>query len=153
MSKNMARFEQLAYLGLILSAVEAPVEIMRASTETQASSASASSITVVAIVSEALGIGVAWLLIWLVARRGKLGARWLFLAVYLAALGFFVVNFGRSAPMFDWMNALQALVWGAALCFMFLPDGRSPSPPAPLPAAHKPRSPAKLRVPAGRRQV
>ncbi len=154
MSRNITRFEQLAYLGLMLAVVEAPLELLRATGEMQGTPTAISAAKIIAILGEFLGIGIGWLPIWLIARRGKYWARWLFLAVYVAALAFGVTNLGRAGRLFDFLNTLQAIFWTAALYFLFARDrqtGLELAPNAPLVEREAPI--ARTRVQAGRREV
>ncbi len=173
MSGKITRFEQLAYLGLILAVVEAPIEIIKATSTTYETQTAVGAAKVLAIAGEVLGILIGWLPIWLIARRRKKWARWLFLLLYAAAIGFCVANFGRSNALFDLLNVLQALIWGCALWFLFTADqqswlerGREPvvaapatdlPPPRPQPVRQQtprlqePRP--RTRVAAGRRVV
>lgn len=181
MSRSVTRFEQLAYLGLFLAVIQAPLELLRATSEMQVSPIALGAAKTIAIVGEFLGIVVGWLPIWLIARRRKSWARWLFVAIYVAALAFCVVNFGKSGRLFDVLNALQAVLWGLALCFLFTRDAKAwlqgladappvesvvrvrataPAPvpvtapaPVPPPAPAPARTQTRMRVAAGRRVV
>ena len=153
MARNIARFEELAYLGLILAVVEAPLEILRATSEASGTPTAIGAAKVSAILGEFLGIAIGWLPIWLVARRGKNWARWFFLLVYLIALGFTVANYGRAGRLFDALNAMQAVFWTGALYFLF--SGEAPALAEPAASAtsaesKQPReAPARVRLAEG----
>src|SRR5438552_618946 len=115
MARNIARFEELAYLGLLIAVVEAPLEILRATSEASGTPTAINAGKITSILGEFLGIAIGWLPVWLIARRGKNWARWLFLAVFLAALAGHVTNFGKGGRLFDFLNTLQAIFWTGAL--------------------------------------
>jgi hypothetical protein len=132
MSRNIARFEQLAYIGLLLAVVEAPLEFLRASAEMQGTPAAVNASKIIAFAAELLGLLIGWLPIWLVARRNRLGARWLFVLVYLVALTFSIINYGTAGRLFDVLHILQAGFWTCALYFVFASEPRSELEPAPI---------------------
>jgi Family of unknown function (DUF6404) len=160
MSGKIARFEQLAYLGLTLAVIQAPIEILRATSTSYETQSAVGAAKILAIAGEALGILLGLVPILLIGRSRQKWARWLFLLLYLSALGFLVVNYGRSSGFFDLLSVLQALIWGAALWFLFSADeddwlgvtpepARAAPPPAALPRTAPPRPPKpRLRAPA-----
>jgi Family of unknown function (DUF6404) len=154
LSNNLHRFEQLAYLGLAVAVVQAPFEIMRAMEAVVASPSASAAAKAVAIAGEVLGILMGWLPIWLIARRRWKWARWLFLAIYAAALLFSVTNIGRAGPFFDFMNVLQAVLWGTALFFLFTarPENWLRDTPDERPVTTQ-AGRTRMRIPGGRRVV
>jgi hypothetical protein len=155
MSGKIARFEQLAYLGLILAVIQAPIEILRATSTSYETQSAVGAAKMLAIGGEVLGILLGLLPIWLIGRRRQKWARWLFLLLYVSALGFLAVNYGRSSTFFDFLSVLQALIWGCALWFLFSADeddwlGVVPEPVSAAPLVARPARTAPPRPPKPR---
>ena len=150
MPRSVAHFELLAYLGLLVDMISTPFEFV-VTIRDQAASTGAK---IGSVVGGIVGIVILGLLIWLIARRRKNWARWLFLILYGIGLVFFVFTLGQSGRLIDGLNALQGLLWAVALYFAFSADAHAwfkPMPGAPVVRSVRPKP--RLRVPAGRREV
>jgi uncharacterized membrane protein len=154
MPRSVAHFELLAYSGLLVDMITTPIESVVAFRDPAATTGA----RIGAVVGGIVGIVILGLLIWLIARRRKNWARWLFLILYLVGLVYFVVTLGQTAGasgrLIDAFNALQGALWAVALYFAFTADTHAwfrPMPGAPVARSVRPKP--RLRVPAGRRVV
>jgi LPXTG-motif cell wall-anchored protein len=150
MPRSIAHFELLAYLGLLVDMISTPFESVVAIRDPSASTGA----KIGTVVGGIIGIVILGLLIWLIARRRKNWARWLFLVLYGIGLVFFVFTLGHSGRLIDGLNALQGVLWAVALYFAFSTDAHAwfnAAPGEPLARSVRPRP--RLRVPGGRREV
>ena len=151
MPQSIVRFKWLAYAGLLLGIVIAPLEYVRATQDLHGSSAF---ITSLRIGLAALHLGVlalGWALVQLAAVHRIGWARWLLLLYFAVGVASLALAAARMGSLLIALNLVQRALWSLALYFAFAPADASAwfARTTAQPSAPKPR----LRVPAARREV
>lgn len=116
---NVRRFEQLMYLSLGLSLVEAPLEWNRFVAHFEGS---ASGAALAILLSYAIAVG----LIWAVARQHQNWARWILLILASVSLPLSIGQFepGAAPVLAGLLLAGEFLAWGSALYLIFTGNAR-----------------------------
>ena len=135
MPGNVVWFERLAYVSLALALLVVALDF------DNVAKAAPAPILVGALL---FAIGLTALLIWLIARRRQNWGRWLFLALFVLGLPYFVGNLMRQSLLSVPISLLQAVMQGVALFFIFTGDAK-PWFDRPQPVA-KPSMPAPQNV-------
>ena len=113
---NVTRFEQLMYLslgiGIVVSALQYEDFVRLAG-------------PVFMLIVQGAGFGALVLLIWLIARRRKSWARWVYLVLFLIGLPLSIPILGvmlKSNPISAILSIIQVLSQGLALYLIFTGD-------------------------------
>jgi peptidoglycan/LPS O-acetylase OafA/YrhL len=118
MPKNVARFEVLAYISIAIGVITSALEYQRFSTM-----ANPAFILLVQLFVFLIFV----LFIWLIARRRKNWARWLFLILFLLGLPFYIPSLAamiKNNPISGLLSVVQMLIQGAAIFLVFSGDAK-----------------------------
>jgi hypothetical protein len=133
---SVARFEAAAYSALLLALLAIALGLT----------------TAVRAAAEVAAIAPAGPLTWLIVRRRTNWARWLFVMVAGAWLGYVALaKVAQAGWLLGALDVLQCALWAAALWLIFAADAHIWF--KPVPGARRARSKPRVRMRAGRREV